>query len=126
MYLSVGYSCYRFLIARILQIRGDERGRKKFAEWITQMIDDSIGKLHRWSKADDVIGGMFVQWDEDTRTVITNPNIIIAHRSEDCEKMGVLCAGIKLQSLPSHHQSEALGFGGGQEEHPCGNRRRRG
>ena len=34
-------------VARILKIREEERARKKFAEWITQVLDESVGKLHR-------------------------------------------------------------------------------
>ena len=48
-------------ISRTLRNRERERSREKFAKWITEMLDTSIGKLHRWAKGDDPTGGMSVQ-----------------------------------------------------------------
>ena len=47
------------------------------------MLSTSIGKLHRWAKGDDPTGGMSVQWDEKTKTFVTNPNKVLAARSRD-------------------------------------------
>ena len=34
--------------ANILHCREKERSRKKFAEWVAQMVTGSVGKLHSW------------------------------------------------------------------------------
>ena len=73
-------------VARILKIREEERAREQLAEWITQMLDESVGKLHRWTKDDDPTRGMAVQWDEKTLTFISTTNEVLKQSSEEWAK----------------------------------------
>ena len=74
-------------IARTLRIREEERARKGFADWIKEMLKESVGKLHKWSKEEDPTGGTAVNWDESTSTFISNPNEVLKMRSKDWGKI---------------------------------------
>ena len=44
------------------------------------MLDEGVGKLHKWTKEEDVTGGMAVQWDEKRKQYITNANEVLETR----------------------------------------------
>ena len=46
------------------------------------MIDESICKLHRWTKEEDPTRGMAVPWDEDTKTFRSDPKEVLDCRSK--------------------------------------------
>ena len=46
--------------------RDKAKAREQFAERVSQMIDEAVGKPHKASKGEDPTVGRSVQWDEES------------------------------------------------------------
>ena len=70
-----------------MKSRDISRSRAHFAELVTKMIDESVGKFHRWPHDEDATGGVSAQCGADSKPFIADPDQILEMRSSAWSKI---------------------------------------